>query len=57
MATKWLVMKDGEVKCYGDSMQSFPSDDLIAALRVAGYKIFLDGKLYKEQKKGRRERK
>lgn len=50
---KWLIMKDGEVKCYGDSMQSFPSDDLVKTLRGGGYKIFLDGRLYKEQKKGR----
>lgn len=49
---KWLIMKDGEVKCYGDSMQSFPSDDLVKTLRSGGYKIFLDGRLYKEPKKG-----
>lgn len=49
---KWLVMKDGEVKCYGDSMESFPSKDLVAMLRSCGYKVFLDGRLYKGQKKG-----
>ena len=52
---KWLIMKDGEVKCYGNSMQSFPSDDLVKTLRGGGYKIFLDGRLYKDQKKGKQK--
>ena len=50
--SKWSIMKDGDVKCYGDSMQSFPNDDLVKMLRGGGYKIYLDGRLYKEQKKG-----
>lgn len=50
---KWEVKKDGETKCYGDSLESLPTADVLANLRGCGYKIFVDGKLYKEQKKGR----
>lgn len=50
---KWEVKKDGETKCYGDSLQSLPSDDVLANLRAAGYKVFIDGQLHKVQKKGR----
>ena len=47
---KWVVIKDGEVKCYGTSQQTFPSADIIKTLQVAGYKIYVDGKLYTKQK-------
>lgn len=47
---RWEVKKDGETKCYGDSLQSFPSDYLIAKLRLAGYKIYVDGKLHAKKK-------
>lgn len=50
---KWEVKKDGETKCYGDSLESLPTADVLANLRSYGYKVFVDGKLYKEQKKGR----
>lgn len=49
---KWLVTKDGETKCYGTSEKTFPRDDLIATLRAAGYKIFVDGKPYTKKKGG-----
>ena len=48
----WQVIKDGEVKCYGNSEKTFPSDDMIATLRAAGYKIFADGKPYTKKKGG-----
>ena len=44
---KWIVTKDGEPKCYGTSEKTFPSEELIAKLRGCGYKVFVDGKLYK----------
>lgn len=49
---KWLVKKDGEVKCYGTTEKTFPSDDVISSLVAAGYKIYVDGKPY--TKKSRR---
>lgn len=48
---KWIVTKDGDVKCYGTSGKTFPSDDLIATLRAAGYKVYVDGQLAKSQRK------
>ncbi len=50
---KWVVIKDGEVKCYGTSEKTFPSDDLVATLRAAGYRIYIDGQLLKGQRKGK----
>ena len=47
---KWVVIKDGEVKCYGTSQKTFPSEDIIKTLRAAGYKIYVDGKLYKARR-------
>lgn len=44
---KWIITKDGEAKCYGTSEKTFPSEDLIKKLRGGGYKVFVDGKLYK----------
>ena len=44
---KWEVKKDGATKCYGDCMQSLPSDDMLANLRAAGYKVYVDGQLLK----------
>lgn len=46
---KWIITKDGEAKCYGTSEKTFPSDALIAKLRGCGYKVFVDGKLYKQK--------
>ena len=54
---RWEVKKDSETKCYGDSLESLPTDDVLATLRSCGYKVFVDGKLYKEQKKGRQKSK
>ena len=51
---KWEVKKDGEAKCYGDSLQTLPSDDVLKTLQDCGYKIYIDGRLYKVQKKGRK---
>ena len=53
---KWEVKKDGETKCHGDSLQTFPKDDVLATLCSCGYKIYIDGKLYKAQKKGRKQK-
>lgn len=50
----WEVKKDGETKCYGDTIKSMPDDRMISILRAGGYKIYVDGKLYKEQKPVRR---
>lgn len=51
---KWEVKKDGETKCWGDCLQTLPSDDVLAGMQGFGYKIYVDGKLYKVQKKGRK---
>ena len=51
---KWEVKKDGETKCWGDCLQTLPSDDVLAGMQGFGYRIYVDGKLYKVQKKGRK---
>lgn len=52
---KWEVKKDGETKCYGDALESLPNDEVLATLQDCGYKIYVDGKLHKVQKKGRKK--
>ena len=47
---KWEVKKDGETKCYGDTLQSLPDDSVLASLHAGGYKVYIDGKLYKKTK-------
>lgn len=54
---KWEVKKDGETKCYGDCLQSIPSDNMLAELRAAGYKVYIDGQLSKGQRKGKKDNK
>ena len=54
---KWEVKKDGETKCHGDCQQSIPSDNMLAELRAAGYKVYIDGQLSKGQRKGKRDNK
>lgn len=54
---KWEVKKDGESKCYGDSLDTLPNEDVLQTLRECGYKVYIDGKLHKEQKKGKRNAK
>lgn len=49
---KWEIKICGETKCYGDSMESLPSKDMLANLRAAGYKVYIDGQLSKSQRKG-----
>ncbi len=51
---QWQVIKDGEVKCRGTSEKTFPSDNVLADLRAAGYKVYIDGQLSKGQRKGKK---
>jgi hypothetical protein len=48
---QWQVIKDGETKCHGTSEKTFPSDNAIATLRAAGYKIYVDGKLHTKNRR------
>lgn len=50
----WEIKKDNETKCWGDLLQTLPNDDALADMQECGYKIYVDGKLYKVKKKGRR---
>lgn len=50
---KWEIKIGGETKCYGDSMESLPSTNMLANLRAAGYKVYIDGQLAKSQRKGK----
>ena len=52
---KWEIKKDGVTKCYGDCLLSLPTNDILADLRVAGYKVYIDGQLSKGQRKGKQE--
>lgn len=52
--SKWQVKKDGETKCHGEAMKGFPDKRSREMLRAAGHKIFLDGKVYKEEKQSRK---
>ena len=50
---KWEVRGaniNGEpvVLCYGESEESFPTAEERKVLRAHGYKIYVDGKVYKE---------
>lgn len=47
MEWTWEVRRDGVVIAHG-SKATMPSKDMRKELRTAGYKIYVDGKLYRE---------
>lgn len=42
-----VIGSDGKVKMHTSDRQCIPPDALVQALRKAGYKCLLDGKVYK----------
>ena len=44
----WEVKRDGQTKAHGPE-ESFPDSDIAASLLKAGYKIYVDGKIYKKR--------
>lgn len=44
---EWEVRRDGKTICYG-SEKTMPSREERKSLRNAGYKIYVDKKLFKE---------
>lgn len=42
----WEVKRDGQTKAHGPD-ESFPDNDTATSLIKAGYKIYVDGKVYK----------
>ena len=45
---KWEVRRDNETLSWGTSEASFPDAKARKMFRSDGYKIYVDGKLYKE---------
>ena len=44
----WEVKRDGLVKAHGPE-ESFPDSDTVVSLTKAGYKIYVDGKIFKKR--------
>ena len=48
---KFEVKKDGKTKMQTDEESSIPDRETREQMRRAGYKLYLDGKIYKEVKR------
>lgn len=46
--TKWEIKRDNETLSWGTSEASFPNAKERKMFRTDGYKIYVDGKLYKD---------
>ena len=46
--TKWEIKRDNETLSWGTSEASFPNAKERKMFRADGYKIYVDGKLYKD---------
>lgn len=49
--SKYEIRKDGKVYCGFDDELCMYSKEVLKNMREAGYKLYVDGKLYKPQKK------
>lgn len=52
MANRWEVRKDGKPVASGPVDTMYP-DELVRQMAAAGYKTYVDGKLYKPGKKSK----
>ena len=51
MDSRWTVKKDNKPIASGSMATMYP-DDIVSKLIAAGYKVYIDGKLYRPTKKG-----
>ena len=51
MKSRWTVKKDGKPVASGPMVTMYP-DDIVRKMAAAGYKTYIDGKLYKPPRKG-----
>lgn len=49
MESRWTVKKDGKAVCSGP-MDTLPPAEQIRSMAEAGYKTYVDGKIYKPKK-------
>ena len=51
MESRWVVKKDGKPMASGP-MDTIAPDDMVRQMYAAGYKTYIDGKLYRPKKGG-----
>ena len=51
MESRWVVKKDGKPMASG-TMDTIAPDDMVRQMYDAGYKTYIDGKLYRPKKGG-----
>jgi hypothetical protein len=49
MESRWVVKKDGKPMASG-TMDTIAPDDMVRQMYAAGYKTYIDGKLYRPKK-------
>lgn len=50
MKNKYQIRKDGKGYCGFNDKSLMYSDETLKSMRSAGYKLYVDGKLYKKSK-------
>ena len=52
----FMTKKDGKpmLTCYIENQKDLPSREIRDSMRAAGYKLYLDGKIFKESPKRKR---
>ena len=53
--SKYEIRKDGKAYCGFDDESCMYDKETLKAMRDAGYKLYIDGKLARAQKKGKEE--
>jgi len=48
----WQIRRDRTVLCHGPR-ETMPTPEEIRRFKADGYRVYVDGKLYKEEKKGK----
>lgn len=51
MDDKLEVRKDGVVLCTYIGKEQFPDTETMKQMKASGYKLYMDGKIYKPEKK------
>ena len=47
------IRRDGVVLCTCVGEEQFPDEDTIRSMKASGHKLYMDGKIYKPDKKAR----
>lgn len=51
MDKKLEIVRDGKVFCVCVGEETFPDTETMKEMKASGYKLYMDGKIYKPEKK------